>query len=115
MQTLVLFAILALVASPIFAEEVAADKKVDKRGILGLGYGGYNGYYGLNGYGGYGHNGYLGSPSVYSVGHGIAPAYSHAYTAPHAAINHGYTAPIYTVPRLGYHSIGHGLNYLHGW
>lgn len=47
-----LFAILALVASPIFAEEVAAEKKVDKRGILGLGYGGYNGYYGLNGYGG---------------------------------------------------------------
>lgn len=51
-----LFLILALVASPIFAEEVATDKKVDKRGVLGLGYGGYNGYYGLNGLNGYGGN-----------------------------------------------------------
>ena len=48
-----LLTILALAALPIYAEgEALAEKKVDKRGILGLGYGGYGGYYGLNGYGG---------------------------------------------------------------
>ena len=46
-----IFTILALVASPIYADgEVSAEKKVDKRGVFGLGYGGY--YNGLSGYGG---------------------------------------------------------------
>lgn len=48
-----LLTILALAASPIYAaEDALTEKKVDKRGLLGLGYGGYGGYYGLNGYGG---------------------------------------------------------------
>jgi len=39
-------AILSL-AMPIYCEETQVEKKQEKRGILGLGYGGYGGYGGL--------------------------------------------------------------------
>ncbi|XP_033220080.1 cuticle protein 64-like [Belonocnema kinseyi] len=121
MQTILLLTILALAASPIYAEEEAlTEKKVEKRGVLGLGYGGYGGYYGLNGYGAYGQHGYLNAPAYPVLGHGVAPSYSHSYSAP-ISINRGYTAPVapvapvYSVSRLGYHGLGHGLNYVNGW
>ncbi|XP_033220161.1 cuticle protein 65-like [Belonocnema kinseyi] len=121
MQTiLLLLTILALAASPIYAEEALAEKKVEKRGVFGLGYGGYDGYYGLNGYGAYGQHGYLNAPAYPALDHGVAPSYSHSYSAP-ISINRGYAAPVapvapvYSIPRLGYQGLGHGLKYVNGW
>ncbi|KAI8431875.1 hypothetical protein MSG28_004434 [Choristoneura fumiferana] len=98
----------------------AEEKKNEKRGVLGLGYGGlgYGGLgYGGLGYGGlgYGHGlgaGYYGHGlGLYNhgLGHGLygghaiahAPLVSHSIAAPIAPIGlHGYSAPL-----LG---LGHG-------
>ncbi|XP_014206794.1 glycine-rich protein-like [Copidosoma floridanum] len=123
---IVLVAIIAAVASPIFAEEALEAKKQDKRGVLGLGYGGYynglgysgHGYSGL-GYGGYGGYGYLGAP-LYNSAHGsVLPAGAYAHGP---VVGNGYHGSIYNSPyRVGYNGlglghglglgVGHGLNY----
>ncbi|XP_077279830.1 uncharacterized protein LOC143907153 isoform X1 [Temnothorax americanus] len=104
--------VLAIVglAMPIYCEETQVEKKQEKRGVLGLGYGGYGGLGNAliagPAYGGYGQS-YLGGVApAYSSGHGhgiSAPAYG--YSVPVAS--HGYaSAPLY---RIGYSGgLGHG-------
>lgn len=97
-----IFAIL-LVAAVYGAEE----KKNEKRGLLGLGYGLSSGYYG-HGLGLYNHG--IAAPLVSHsvaapiVSHSVAPVISHSVAAPlysHGYYGHGIATPV----------IGHGLSY----
>ena len=110
--------IVVAVAVCVFAEE--AEKKTEKRGVVGLGYGGYGGYghglgyaatplsqlsevsYSTSHYGGYG-QGYA-APALVA-----APAVSKiGYAAPAVVAAPAVTKLCYAAPALGY---GHGLGY----
>ncbi|RVE43792.1 hypothetical protein evm_011563 [Chilo suppressalis] len=91
------------------------EKKTEKRGVLGLGYGlGHpapvlGGYYG-HGLGLYNHG--IAAPSIYGhglVGHGLV---SHSLSAP--IVGHGvYSSPLAYSPPLAYSQPLLGLG--HGW
>ncbi|XP_012524758.1 glycine-rich protein isoform X2 [Monomorium pharaonis] len=113
MNAIVLLAILSL-AMPIYGEETQVEKKQDKRGVLGLGYGyGGNTLIAGSAYGGYGQS-YIGgvAPAYYS-GHGIPVAPAYGYSVPIAS--HGYNAPLYAPYRVGYPGdLGYGRSNLGG-
>ncbi|XP_028039628.1 glycine-rich protein-like [Bombyx mandarina] len=108
-----------LFAAAVFAVE---EKKNEKRGLLGLGYGLgaapiSHGYYG-HGLGLYGHG--IASAPIVSHGLAAAPIVSHGYYGGHGLglydqYDHGLAAPVishgisYGAPLgLGHYGIGHG-------
>ncbi|KAH8294455.1 hypothetical protein KR018_007440, partial [Drosophila ironensis] len=76
----------AAVSEPIPVEVEATavedEKKTEKRGIYGFGYGLYGGYGGYGGYGAYGHGHGYGSPYYGGLGYG--------HHAPYYGGHHGY-------------------------
>ncbi|KAJ9600578.1 hypothetical protein L9F63_026284, partial [Diploptera punctata] len=108
----VLACIVLALAACAFAEE--AEKKTEKRGVVGLGYGGYGhglGYGGYGhglGYGGYGHGlGYAAAPAV------AAAPVSHVsqvgYAAPAIGYGHGLGYAGHAIAKVGYAGLGYGV------
>ncbi|KAJ8687790.1 hypothetical protein QAD02_023584 [Eretmocerus hayati] len=101
-------------------EPVAAeDKKIEKRGLLGLGYGaGYypTGYAGYAGYGGYGHGGYggYGHAAPYYGGAYPATSYYNSYNSYASPLRYGYGASPYVRGYGGYAGYGGYGAYSHG-
>lgn len=106
----------------------AEEKKNEKRGLLGLGYGlGHGGLYGGHGslYGGHGLGLYSGHGLGLYGGHGLslasAPIVSHSVAIPAPVISHSIAAPILDHGLINGHGLyGHGLGAPllglgHGW
>ncbi|XP_023952214.2 neuropeptide-like protein 29 [Bicyclus anynana] len=116
--------VLLLVAAAVCGAE---QKKNEKRGLLGLGYGGlgygglgyggWSGGHGLGLYGGHGLGLYGGHGLGLYGGHVSAPIVSHSVAIPAPVISHSVAAPILDHGYIG----GHGLvgapllGLGHGW
>ncbi|XP_032518234.2 uncharacterized protein LOC116770744 [Danaus plexippus] len=103
----------------------AEEKKNEKRGLLGLGYGAPLLGHGLDLYGGHGLSLYGGHGLGLYGGHGLsiasAPIVSHSVALPAPIISHSIATPIIDHGLIGGHLGGHGLiggpllGLGHGW